>query len=115
MKAPFKWELIESDVDINTFRAKVEGGWLVNHIVYPCGQESLMVMTTTFVPDPQHNWIVDNEPKPQEEPASKVKEWKEGNPDYDRLQEGGDRYRGLPEGIKIDNEYKPDPCTGWKG
>jgi hypothetical protein len=62
MKAPFEWELIESDIDSQTCRAKVEGGWLVNHVIYPCGQESLVQMTTTFVPDPQHNWIID---KPQ--------------------------------------------------
>ena len=60
MKAPFKWEEIERSEDIATARAKVEGGWLVNHVVYPCDQESLMVMTTTFVPDQQHQWIVEN-------------------------------------------------------
>jgi hypothetical protein len=64
MKAPFVWEIIESNPDTTTYRAKVEGGWLVNHVVEPCSQESLMTMTTTFVPDPQHQWIVDNTPPP---------------------------------------------------
>lgn len=68
MKALFKWELIEDGVDVNTFRAMVEGGWLVNHVMYPCGQESLVTMTTTFVPDPQHQWeVLKDEPVPVDE------------------------------------------------
>lgn len=61
MKAPFKWEAIELQEHVTTYRAMVEGGWLVNHVVCPCGQESLLAMTTTFVPDPQHQWVVTNE------------------------------------------------------
>jgi hypothetical protein len=58
MKVPFKWEAIEIAENVSTYRAKVEGGWLVNHVVAPCGQESLLLMTTTFVPDSQHRWEI---------------------------------------------------------
>jgi hypothetical protein len=66
MKAPFVWEEIERSEDSATYRGKVEGGWLVNQVVNPCGQESLMLMNTTFVPDAQHQWVVDNIPPPGE-------------------------------------------------
>jgi len=66
MKVPFKWEPIEIEQNVTTYRAKVEGGWLVNHVVARCGQESLLMMTTTFVPDAQHKWEVEkDEPIPE--------------------------------------------------
>lgn len=61
MKAPFDWEEISSCDEYSTFRAMVEGGWLVTHAVYRADDAVPAHMTTTFVPDPQHNWIVVNE------------------------------------------------------
>lgn len=70
MKAPFKWELIECLEGQYTYRVAVEGGWLVNHVIYPNNVEALQLMTTTFVPDPQHQWEITQEvPTPEPFPS----------------------------------------------
>lgn len=78
MKAPFKWECIEELEGQHTFRAAVEGGWLVSHVIYPNNVEALSLMTTTFVPDQQHQWEVIPEDAPTDKaPLPTVDKWNE--------------------------------------
>lgn len=49
-KIKFEWELIPPTEA--TYRAKVIGGWIVYHF------ESMV-----FIPDPEHNWEIDQTPK----------------------------------------------------
>ncbi len=41
-----------SPVQVETWRAKVPGGWLVMSLI-PVGKDTL---STMFYPDPQHEW-----------------------------------------------------------
>lgn len=46
-----KWQKLEGEQYLNTFRCKVPGGWLitVRHHVSP-------YLGVTFMPDPEHSW-----------------------------------------------------------
>jgi len=54
-KIPLEWENIFSSVNINSHRAKVIGGWIVNNntVLYDHVGESMV-----FVPDPEHLWEI---------------------------------------------------------
>lgn len=54
----FKWELIHENDDctFQTYRSKVFGGWIVH--VMDCEYRT---ETSVFVPDPKHEWVIDNE------------------------------------------------------
>lgn len=54
MEIEFKWENIEND----TRRAKVIGGWIVNSWYFT---EEAISDTTVFVPDKYHKWKIKNE------------------------------------------------------
>lgn len=63
MKIKYEWELIQpKDFNYPNSRVKVIGGWLVNCYYqfahYP--DQFGLTMTTTFVPDPNHEWEIEN-------------------------------------------------------
>ncbi len=52
---PFEWDVIytaNNGEDV-TFRAKVFGGWIINHMVMDTQCES-----SVFIPDPRHEWRI---------------------------------------------------------
>lgn len=51
------WETITEPGKVETYRIKVFGGWLVS-IDVGCGDSRNY--TTTFVPDPKHEWVLAN-------------------------------------------------------
>ena len=67
-KMEWNWE----QLDAHTNRAKVIGGWLVrNEYVLP--KEKLCCVSTTFVPDRDHEWTIVPALKEVEAPKSTVR------------------------------------------
>lgn len=62
----FNWEEIydagEDNFDV-TKRAKVFGGWIVQHFVLELGSPPAPCISLTFIPDPNHEWVIDDEVK----------------------------------------------------
>jgi hypothetical protein len=55
---PFRWESLgDGRYLASTHRAKVVGGWLV-HSVVGDGSEGAIAGSMTFVPDPNHDWMI---------------------------------------------------------
>ena len=49
------WENVEVGSDSITYRMEVPGGWIVRHTDCHDWVSSSMV----FLPDPQHEWVID--------------------------------------------------------
>ena len=50
-ESKIKWEKLEGDHSLNTFRCKVPGGWVIAVRHGP-----IRVTGVTFMPDPNHSW-----------------------------------------------------------
>lgn len=60
----FEWEELkdESCDHFTTLRAKIFGGWLVRTNEFTFGELSIAESEAlVFVPDPKHEWVIDNE------------------------------------------------------
>lgn len=60
----FDWEEIyrkdKGVLDIHTARVKVFGGWIVNNLTLD-EVESNQSESMVFVPDPNHEWVIDGD------------------------------------------------------
>lgn len=52
----FEWEPIYQVPTGGTARGKVPGGWIVNSLL---GSDKGVALTSVFVPDPNHEWKLD--------------------------------------------------------